>query len=95
MSAIGLIMNLLLTGLIITTALGTSPNSTQANQVLQGLAATMASGIASNSAQMAKLVAAGQTIMKSCISTRRSACAPPPKIWICGKGRRCASGPPR
>jgi hypothetical protein len=44
---------------IITTALGTSPNSTQANQVLQGQAAAMASGIASNSAQMAKLVAAG------------------------------------
>ena len=44
---------------IITTALGTSPNSTQANQVLQGLAATMASGIASNASQMAKLVAAG------------------------------------
>jgi hypothetical protein len=44
---------------IITTALGTSPNSTQANQVAQGQAAALAGSIASNSAQMARLVAAG------------------------------------
>jgi hypothetical protein len=44
---------------IITTALGTSPNSAQATQVAQGLAAAMAAGIASNTAQMAKLTAAG------------------------------------
>jgi len=44
---------------IITTALGTAPNSTQANQVAQGQAGALAGSIASNSAQMARLVAAG------------------------------------
>jgi hypothetical protein len=44
---------------LITTALGMSPNSTQANQVAQGQAAALASNIASNAAQMARLVAAG------------------------------------
>ena len=33
--------------------------------------------------------------MKSWMSTRRPACAPPPKIWICGSGSSVASAPPR
>ena len=32
--------------------------------------------------------------MKSWMSTRLPACAPPPKIWICGIGTRVASAPP-
>ena len=32
--------------------------------------------------------------MKSCMSTRRPACAPPPKIWICGIGSSVGSDPP-
>ena len=39
--------------------------------------------------------AAGQTTMKSWMSTRRPACAPPPKIWICGSGSVPAPAPPR
>ena len=38
--------------------------------------------------------ARGQTIMKSWMSTRRPACAPPPKIWICGIGSSVAPSPP-
>ena len=38
--------------------------------------------------ERAKLVAPGQTTMKSWMSTRRPAWAPPPKIWICGIGSR-------
>ena len=33
--------------------------------------------------------------MKSCTSTRRPACAPPPKIWICGKRQTHGCVPPR
>jgi hypothetical protein len=44
---------------LITTALGTSPNSTQANQVAQGQAAALANSIAGNTALMARLTAAG------------------------------------
>ncbi len=33
--------------------------------------------------------------MKSWMSTRRPACAPPPKIWICGIGINVAPVPPR
>ena len=42
-----------------------------------------------------KLRAAGQTTMKSWMSTRRPACAPPPKIWTCGIGSSVALAPPR
>ena len=41
----------------------------------------------SSRAPRRSLVAPGQTIMKSWMSTRRPAWAPPPKIWISGKGR--------
>ena len=34
----------------------------------------------------------GQTTMKSWMSTRRPACAPPPKIWICGIGSSVGIG---
>ena len=34
----------------------------------------------------------GQTTMKSWTSTRRPACAPPPKIWISGSGSSVAAG---
>jgi len=44
---------------LITTAIGTSPNSTQANQVAQGQAAALASSIASNTGFMQRLTAAG------------------------------------
>jgi hypothetical protein len=44
---------------MITTALGATPNSTQANQVAQGQAAALASSVAGNTAQMARLTAAG------------------------------------
>ena len=45
------------------------------------------------SSAWAKLSAAGQTTRKSWISTRRPACAPPPKIWICGSGSSVRVGP--
>ncbi len=39
------------------------------------------------------LPALGDITMKSWMSTRRPACAPPPKIWISGSGRRTAPSP--
>ena len=36
-----------------------------------------------------------QMIMKSCTSTRAAACAPPPKIWICGTGSATRRSPAR
>ena len=44
----------------------------------------------STRAPAAKLARRGQTTMKSWMSTRRPACAPPPKIWICGIGSSVA-----
>ena len=47
------------------------------------------------SSASAKVSAPGQMTMKSWTSTRRAACAPPPKIWISGSGRRTVASPPR
>ena len=49
----------------------------------------------STPALSAKLPAPVQMIMKSCTSMRPCACAPPPKIWICGTGIATARLPAR
>ena len=48
-----------------------------------------------HSSACSKFAAAGHTTMKSWMSTRRPAWAPPPKIWICGIGSSVAASPPR